>query len=240
MGEGSNSRLQQKRNPGVVTQTRLRPNDRPGVDARTLSEREQISGTYPESRSVSARMRHDRSFRSARGWGGSSAKIGALRKAVARLLESEHFAWVLVLPLVLAYWIGLSVVDLQATRGHVIGSDGIFYYEYLPSFFLDGDLDFRNQRQTLIADEIPYSWGALHPSAGNKTYFSPGWAVLVAPFFLFAHGIALVAAELGAVRLDGYGFLHESLTNFGAVLYGCLGLSLLHRLVRSFASPVVA
>lgn len=130
------------------------------------------------------------------------------------------------------YWVAILCVNLELTRGHVVGSDGLFYYEYLPSFFLDGDLDFRNQRQTLIAEGVPYSWGALHPSAGNLTYFAPGWAVLVSPFFLVAHALAWVSSLFRSARLDGYGFLHESITNFGAVAYGCIGVLFLFEALK--------
>jgi len=154
-------------------------------------------------------------------------RLAQAARAVAVSLTPRRCLVGVLLLTVAAYWVGISSVDLRLTRGHVIGSDGLFYYEYLPSFFLDGDLDFRNQRQTLISEGVPYSWGALHPSAGNLTYFSPGWAVLTAPFFLAAHGLALVGSLFWPLRLDGYGFLHESITNFGAVLYGCAGVALL-------------
>jgi hypothetical protein len=150
---------------------------------------------------------------------------------VAKFTPRKLLVTLLLLTAV-TYWVAIACVNLDVTRGHVIGSDGLFYYEYLPSFFLDGDLDFKNQRQMLIAEGVPYSWGALHPAAGNLTYFAPGWAVLVAPFFLGAHALGKVLSLLWPVRMDGYGFLHESLTNFGAVSYGCAGVWLVFEALK--------
>jgi len=84
------------------------------------------------------------------------------------------------------YWMGIYSVDLTITRGHVIGSDGLFCYEYLPSL-LNGHLfDFCASRQKLMAEGVPYCWEANYlrmlPNGRCATVFAPGWALFLVPF----------------------------------------------------------
>lgn len=93
-----------------------------------------------------------------------------------RWLTPARLAWSVLACCCLAYWFALAMVARPGTHGHVIGSDGIFYYEYLPSAVIDGDLDFANQRQLVRDEGIAYSVGpplsldgAVHETGVSNT-----------------------------------------------------------------------
>jgi hypothetical protein len=161
--------------------------------------------------------------------------LSAITICRVRLTPTRFVASALV-AICLVYWVGLALVDLRATRGHVIGSDGLFYYEYLPSLLIDGDLDFENQRRQLMVEGVPYNWPDMmepSPATGRLgTPFAVGWAFMCSPLFMLSH---LVAHLLGA-RIDGYGFLYESITNFASVLWGCAGIWALFLTLRMLIS----
>jgi hypothetical protein len=171
-------------------------------------------------------------------------------KIVSPLLRPPRFAagpreptiLIAILALVgVAYWLGVFLVDHDATRGHIIGSDGLFYYEYLPSVFLDGDLDFSNQRAQLQAEGVPYSWDFATTRTGLPgTPFTAGWAFVTAPFFLLALTIDKVFGLGIAESEHGYGVFYESITNFGAVLAGLVGCWFCFVLCRRESSHGVA
>jgi hypothetical protein len=136
--------------------------------------------------------------------------------------------------LVLTYWVGIATVDLGLTRGHVIGGDGLLYYEYLPELLGGDALDFESGREALQSQSVPYFWDApyLQCQATGRlgTVFSFGWALLVLPFFAVAHLLALASGTTCAP--PGYGFLYESMTNFGAVFYGLTSLHAFYKTAR--------
>jgi len=161
------------------------------------------------------------SARAAGGPGIGDLVAGALR------IGNTPILFVILALFALVYWAGLGLVDLKATKGHIIGSDGLFYYEYLPSVVLDGDLDFSNQRALLIEQSVPYGWDidilGKTKTGLYGTPFPSGWAVVTAPFFVAALALDHLFG-LGLAETDhGYGFFYESITNFGAVLAGLLG-----------------
>ncbi len=161
-----------------------------------------------------------------------------------RLTEAPRQSTILIAVLALlavAYWLGVFVVDHDSTRGHIIGSDGLFYYEYLPSVFFDGDLDFSNQRAQLQADGVPYAWDfAATPTGLPGTDFPVGWALTTAPFFALALIIDKLLGLGIAESQRGYGLFYESITNFGAVCAGLVGCWFCYVLCRRETSDRVA
>jgi hypothetical protein len=145
----------------------------------------------------------------------------------------------LIVFLFLAHIVGIAFVNRGITNGQIIAGDGLFYYEYLPSLILDGDLDFGNQRAAAQQLNIPYNWQAPHLAKTSTglpgTPFAPGWAALTAPFFIVGHALSLSLSEVGVpVRLDGYGLIDQFVTNLGAVIYGLFGIYLCYCSLRKF------
>ena len=125
----------------------------------------------------------------------------------------------------------LITIDMPRIDDQLVGSDGTYYYLYLPSFWPDGDLDF--------SDEYAYFFPSREVKVGNPptNKFGIGTALFWSPFFLLAHGITLTLQFFGVnVSTDGYGYLYQAVTLSGSILYGGLALWLTYRLVASVLS----
>jgi hypothetical protein len=126
----------------------------------------------------------------------------------ARRRKALHAAYLaLVLgALALAFFCGRdakgSVVRLDA--------DSHYYYVWLPSVFVDGDLDLTNQYAT------HGNWYGLGATVSGRpgNVFGVGPAVFAAPLYLFGRAIALVT---GATR-DGFSTPEIASTLFASVL----------------------
>ncbi len=117
------------------------------------------------------------------------------------------------------------------------GWDDSFYYFWLPSVVIDGDLDFTNQLEqasTLHSGVRDDALSAPRTDTGfvvNK--YPPGWALGSLPFFLVAHAFA---------PADSTGFepIYLSAAWFGQLLYAAAGLWLACRIVARFFPATAA
>ncbi len=123
-------------------------------------------------------------------------------------------------------------VPLPRVDGQLFGSDGTYYYAYLPSILMDHDLDFSNQHNGLLNAGNTQQSPAAHGTPTHNIY-AVGSAVLWAPFFLIGHCIALVLHTAGLpVALDGMGYVYQIPTLFGSITYGFAGMLLVYRSCR--------
>jgi hypothetical protein len=115
----------------------------------------------------------------------------------------------------LAFAFFLVAVGLAAVKAASLGqpfdlavSDGRFYYAYLPSVVIDGDLDFTNQ--------ITEHWGPdfrpelLERQTDNglvQNKYPIGLALTLSPAFLLAHLVAL--GSMGIVTANGYSWPYQ-------------------------------
>lgn len=123
----------------------------------------------------------------------------------------------------------LAAIPLPRVDGQLVGSDGVRYYMYVRSFWIDGDLDFHNEYQVFYGKTGPLieRTGLVH------NQYSIGCGLLWTPFFLLAHLIAAALNAVGvAVPMDGYSYLYQGLTLLGSVVYGFLGMVLGYRTAR--------
>ena len=118
-------------------------------------------------------------------------------------------------------------------NGHVGGVtelDGYYYYVYLRSVVMDGDLDFANEYEQW---GNPFDLGPAKETGKARNIFGVGPAILWAPFFLISHLLCLLGIKLGYPLIpDGFSRFHVVGTLVGSVFYGWLGVLLTHRLVR--------
>lgn len=115
------------------------------------------------------------------------------------------------------------------------GWDDSFYYFWLPSVVIDGDVDFANQLEqcrSIDANLRERAPTLPHTSTGlleNK--YPPGWALANLPFFLVAHALAPPGAT-------GFEPVYEIAVWLGQLLYAAGGLWLAIRVVaRYFSAP---
>jgi hypothetical protein len=106
--------------------------------------------------------------------------------------------------------------------------DPSYYYAQLRSPIIDRDLDFRDETITGSVQTRVTERGLQ----GSPWPIGPG--LLWSPFFLAAH-IPLVLFAPGLA--DGTNFLYIALVSFGSFLFGGLGLFLIYKIGRLFASP---
>lgn len=133
-------------------------------------------------------------------------------------------------------WIACAVVLIVGLRKFVDGedgwhrtinqpsADGAYYYVYLPSLFLDGDLDFDNQYT------VTKNWYRLGKTpigrAGNV--FGIGPAMFQAPAFLVGHAIAIAKDE----RRDGFSTWETGLVLSTSLMFTLGAVLLVARIVR--------
>lgn len=118
----------------------------------------------------------------------------------------------------------LMLIPVPRVDGQLIGSDGVYYYTYVRSLVIDGDLDFTNEYTYF---HLPLPPRELRPTAHVPNKYALGPALLWLPFFLVAHLLALSANRLGLpVTADGYSYLYQSAVSIGSIVYGTLGFVL--------------
>lgn len=144
---------------------------------------------------------------------------------------------VLVTLYVLCVLAFLATIPLPRIDNQLVSSDGTFYYAYLPTIWLDGDLDFTNQYRYLIGPGRE-SIAGFTPRGLPVNAYPVGPALLWSPFFLAAHLAVLALRALGAaIPADGMGYLYQAVTLLGSITYGAIGLWLIYCLCRRHFGP---
>jgi hypothetical protein len=134
----------------------------------------------------------------------------------------------------------LATIPLPRVDGQLVGGDGVGYYAYLPSVVLDGDLDFANQYAALLPPD--HHLVAARTTTGKSfNYWPIGPALLWLPFFVLAHGLALLLNAAGvAIRLDGCGYWHQAFVIAGGIACGGAALWLAFDVARRVARQASA
>ncbi len=146
---------------------------------------------------------------------------------------------------------GLST--FERVDSHLLSGDGYFYYSYVRSFWIDHDLDLRNEA-AIYNSTVANDYAKVDPNNPVAYVFSVGPAVLWSPFFALGHGVASISSHLGGGPANGFSFIEEFAISIGSIIYCTLGLflvflvlarffdrraALVGGLATFFASPVV-
>jgi hypothetical protein len=144
-------------------------------------------------------------------------------------LPSDRNWLVLVALFVLGTGVYFSLRNSNGYRGGVLDLDGYYYYVYLRSLQMDHDINFGNEYE-----EWGNTFGFGPTDTGHhRNVFGVGPAILWAPFFLLACGLARLGAALGfPLSLDGFSPFHQTVTLFGTLIYGWIALLLCYRVAR--------
>src|SRR5215510_6901981 len=143
-----------------------------------------------------------------------------------------------------AIWIAGAVLAAAATVAFVAGhddwsrslreptADAAYYYAYLPSLVLDGDLDFANQYR------VTQNWYRFGPTplgrAGNV--FGIGPAVFELPAFAAGHALARLAGARG----DGFSRWETTLVLWTSIAFSLAAIWLAAQLARRSVGPRAA
>jgi hypothetical protein len=115
------------------------------------------------------------------------------------------------------------------------GVDSVFYYIYLPSVLIDGDVDFENN----LLDVYGYGFKIIRtPSGLADNVFSIGPAILWSPFFLLAHIVTLISRFFGStIEANGYSYYYTLFVYIGNSFYGFLGVLFTALFLKNILRP---
>ncbi len=114
------------------------------------------------------------------------------------------------------------------------GGDDTGYYAFLRSTFIDGDLDFFNERGYAHSEKI-------NPTGYVFNNWQMGQAILFLPFFLVGHALAHLYQSLGyPVTTDGYSAPYYISTAVASATYLFAGLIFMYRTLRMFTRKRVS
>jgi hypothetical protein len=135
--------------------------------------------------------------------------------------------------------ISLTVIYGRRLNSPPIRSDGMGYYLYLPASFIDRDLTLQTTVARSFGGTSPEWAGVNRIRETNRLLikYPPGEAIMLAPFFLLAHGLTLASR---AAPADGFSVLYQAAAAIGGLCYVLIGLHVLRTLLeKSFSPPVV-
>lgn len=144
----------------------------------------------------------------------------------------------------------LMFLGRYAVIGYGINGDGDNYYMYLPSMFIDGDLDFSNQVEDMPWITATHQFASIDDSERrNKAKFTLdhkgsfnniwpiGTSLFWSPFFLVSMALTYVLSFLGiSIALNGYNDINQILTLFGSLVFAVLGLFLSYKITQLFVA----
>jgi hypothetical protein len=114
------------------------------------------------------------------------------------------------------------------------GTDDSFYYFWVRSAIVEGDLDFRNDLMHAPTIDEPARQRALAepltPLGRVRNKYPIGWAVATLPLFLVAHALALA----GGAAADGWQPVYFIVIWLGHTAYAVLGLFAARRVLARF------
>ncbi len=133
----------------------------------------------------------------------------------------------------------LLLIPVPRQDNHLISGDGAYYYAYLRSAIMDGDLDIANDLDIYNARMEPGNPGraGMHMAYA----FAIGTPILWAPAWIPAH---LIAGALGSAGLpvspDGHSRIEESAACLANIAWLVFGLFLVFRTIEHVVSPRTA
>jgi len=124
------------------------------------------------------------------------------------------------------------------TPGQIYGLDDTYYFIYLPSLVVDGDLDFANQIEAFRSRRPDAVLNRVPVGADGRVvnWYGIGYALLSLPFFLLGFPITFLARLFGVPwDYDGMNPLFQFSTSIASIAWGFTGLELCRRiLLRHF------
>jgi hypothetical protein len=151
-------------------------------------------------------------------------------------LKQHHPPWVLgvfTTLFVLGSVLFFTVKTKHDTPTVLVSGDGRYYWAYLASLGVDGDLDFSNQYANPRCGNY---WGyGKTPTGKYANAFTLGPALLWMPFFLVARGVSAIV-EPGRA-LEGTSDLIQLITLYGSFLYAFAAMLFAYELARRRFGP---
>jgi hypothetical protein len=114
-----------------------------------------------------------------------------------------------------------GIKDFQGNERAVISSDGLGYYDYLPSIFINDDFSTRTTNNSFILK--------LNNDQTYNKYFS-GTALMTSPFFVGGH----ISAKLFGYKQNGFSVTYQNSIAIAGLFYLFLGLYFIRKLLQTY------
>jgi hypothetical protein len=148
------------------------------------------------------------------------------------------------------YYVGYQHSQLLTKTFHssITGWDGSFYYFWLRSIMVDGDIDFAND--LLYCNTMPpdYRRAIVATTPRTATGLIPdkypiGWSLLEVPWYigadLTAQFVNWYSGE-GRIPYDGFGEMYQVFLVFGQIVYATASLYFACRILLEYLPPAFA
>lgn len=124
------------------------------------------------------------------------------------------------------------VARIANFKKNIVVHDIIYYYSYLPAYFIKHDL-----KLDFLAKEPAHQnryWHNTAPNGGKVFKMSMGIAYLYAPFFLLGH---IAAIATGSVQ-DGFSLPYQIFLAFSSVFYVFIGFLLVRKVLMRYFDEI--
>jgi|HigsolmetaAR201D_1030396.scaffolds.fasta_scaffold04042_2 hypothetical protein len=141
-----------------------------------------------------------------------------------------------------AVLVGVWLLSLLLFLTPGVSSDGVGYYAYVRSVFIDGDLNFTNE---FDGSQSPFTHMPLVVPTARPGYvinwWSVGPAIYWTPFWLLGHALTYLGGALGLDwQPDGYAPPYIILVMVASALAGLITMLGCQRLLQRWFSPAIA
>lgn len=167
-------------------------------------------------------------------------KMSAIRRAEKKYRLPDNILkrnWGIIT--IIAAFIILCLILVEAEGGQLIISDGAGYYSYLPAVFIDHDISMKTlfeETKNIAMDYLNRftidESVSLYPNS-----YTTGVAIMQVPFFLCAHLIAILTNMWPA---DGISWPYQVSVFIAQVFYACLGLAFTYKLLQKYYDKNIA
>jgi|GEM_PF-4126037 len=160
----------------------------------------------------------------------------AVGKAIFLVRKKEESRYLEVLPFLLVFLI--CCFQLSRFPDYRFGVDDAYYYSYVCSAVIDGDLDLSNQYEHSGLERYldQKTLESKTPIGRSPNIFPVGLSVFWSPFFLIGYFVA----QLAGVSLDGFSRPFLFAVASGNLLFVCAGLYFCYLFCSSFVSQRIA
>lgn len=128
----------------------------------------------------------------------------------------------------------LLTFDQESYRHELVKSDGRGYYAYLPALLIFQDNDYQKVLETekrTFEGRNTQTYLFKHENGRIFNKYFPGVAVMQAPFFVVASGIAYITGG----EVNGYSNPYLWMLYFGALFYTLIGLVFFYKTLHWFS-----
>ena len=135
-----------------------------------------------------------------------------------------------ILPFLLFFLI--SAQSFSRFPQYGFGVDDAYYYSYMRSVWIDGDLDLSNEYELSGLNKFldQRTRESKTPAGYSPNVFPVGLSLFWTPFFWFGH----LLAKLFTLPMDGFSRVYTHTVGMGNLLYACAGLYFCYRFCSAF------